>query len=150
MKIRKKATKKGLRSPKPFVPELFWLLHHEVLLEFAYEPVELRISFIKKVKPYNEIPTRLKWLRRVKHPEKLPMAVYAAWLAFAPACQKQYSAVDHNQSIYLAYVRTKTMLDRALREHQVGISRRHRIECPGCPWDPRKKTLKFPKAKRTH
>jgi hypothetical protein len=50
---------------------LYWHVHHEVLLEYCWDPKE-RKYYIKKDKPALEIPIRLRAFKRVKKPLNLP------------------------------------------------------------------------------
>ena len=97
-----------------FTPELYWLLHHGRLLEWTTEPVESRIEYIKTQKPTNEIATRLRWLRPVKNPGKLPLRVLEACADYNKAC------ADY---------------DKACANHWPTIVALHKEECPGCPFD---------------
>ena len=45
---------------------MYWHIHHEVLLEFATEPIENRIEYIKSYKPKDEVETRLRLLKPVR------------------------------------------------------------------------------------
>ena len=61
---------------------LVWHFHHEkMLLEAAMEPLNMRAAFILSNKPEAERVTRLRLLRPVVHPEKMPAAVLAAYAA---------------------------------------------------------------------
>src|SRR3990167_3292019 len=68
-----------------FTSEPYWLLHHGQLLEWTTEPVENRVEYIKTRKPVHEITTRLKWLRPVKNPKRLPVSVLQACTDHAKA-----------------------------------------------------------------
>lgn len=57
------------------IPKLYWLIHHQVLLEVTTEPIQERIEFIKEDKPKWEQPIRLKWMKPVKRPDLLPKIV---------------------------------------------------------------------------
>jgi len=56
----------------PPLGTLFWFIHHGQPIEALTEPLANRRRYIRTNKPKNEVATRLKWLRVVKHPEKLP------------------------------------------------------------------------------
>lgn len=61
-----------------FKPEPYWLLHHGELLEWTTAPVEVRLTYIREHKPDHEKPIRLRWLRKVQNPERLPAEVLQA------------------------------------------------------------------------
>ena len=82
-----------------------WHVHHDVLVESLTEPFKNRVAFIKKNKPKEEIPLRLKLFKKVKG--KLPEEVIKAWEAY----------------------------DKALQKHHKEIEALHKKECPNCPWD---------------
>ena len=47
--------------------ELYWHVHHDILVENLTEPIENRIKFIKENKPKDEIKLRLnpkKWAKQ--------------------------------------------------------------------------------------
>lgn len=45
---------------------LYWHVHHEILVENLIEPLKNRISYIKRNKPEKEVKLRLKLLKKVK------------------------------------------------------------------------------------
>ena len=58
-------TKKQIKSG------FYWHVHHDKLIEYCYDYDE-RVDYIKKEKPRNEIETRLRLFKPVKHLERLP------------------------------------------------------------------------------
>ena len=58
------------------VDKPYWHIHHKLILEFATEPIENRIEYIRESKPRSEIALRLKLLKPVKG--KLPAALHKA------------------------------------------------------------------------
>ena len=46
--------------------QLYWHIHHDILVENLTEPIKNRIDFIKKNKPNDEIKLRLKLLKKVE------------------------------------------------------------------------------------
>ena len=117
------------------VGEMFWHLHHEVLLELATEPIENRVEYIRTEKPGREIETRLRLLRPVKG--KLSAArekAHAAWMKAHAAREKADAAWEKADAEWR----------QAIALNQNEIDALHLEECGqyGCPWDG--KTI-FPK-----
>ena len=125
-----------------FTPELYWLLHHGRLLEWTTEPVESRIEYIKTQKPTNEIATRLRWLRPVKNPGKLPLRVLEACADYNKACADYDKActdylkarADYDKAC-TDYNKACADYDKACANHWPTIVALHKEECPGCPFD---------------
>ena len=46
--------------------KMYWHIHHRMLVEALLEPLKNRINYIKTEKPKEEIPLRLKLLKKVK------------------------------------------------------------------------------------
>ena len=46
--------------------EFAWHLHHDVMVEALTEPIEVRAAFIEKYKPSEEVPLRLRLLKKVQ------------------------------------------------------------------------------------
>ncbi len=141
------------------VPELYWLLHHEVLLEMTSEPIENRLNYIKKVKPKHERATRLRNLKKVANPSGLPSPVYNSYRNYIEARAMRTAMIN-----VACFVSTRSIefLDqkrawdkrineayrdfhKAVRENQRGIRKLHRKECPKHNFDYRHSTLRFPK-----
>ena len=101
-------------------PTFYWHVHHQNLCEMLTEPVENRIAYIKANKPKSEIETRLRLLKPVQHPERLP----AEWVE---AHQKWVEAYKKWVEAY-----KKRGADQKFRSQ---IEALHREECPDCPWD---------------
>ena len=90
----------------------YWHIHHDTLAEFATEPIENRIAYIKAEKPTHERETRLRLLK--------PMS------AEATALLAEYEKVQ--QAAWAEYEKVR----QAAWEPLGAI---HKIECPNCPWD---------------
>lgn len=101
-------------KPK-FKPQFYWLIHHRILLEALTEPISMRCKYIQANKAPTEIATRLKWMRPVERPDLLPEVV----------------------------VKTYADWQKAIKENWEAIDARHKAECPGCPFDYKKRTLIF-------
>jgi len=69
----------------------YWHVHHDRLIEWCYDYQE-RVDYIKKNKPENEIKTRLKLFKPVKHPELLPKKFAEAGEKYNEALEKYYEA----------------------------------------------------------
>jgi hypothetical protein len=106
-----------------FKPRLYWLIHHGELLESTTEPISVRRAYVKQSKARNEVATRLRWMLPVKSPDLLPKSVIKADADWQKAYADRQKAVNENWK---------------------NIVKRHRAECPGCPFDYEKKTLIFP------
>ena len=102
--------------------EFYWHVHHERLCEVLTEPIQNRIDYIKSSKPKNEVKTRLRLLKPVQHPEKLPRE----WLE---ADAKRRKEADRE-----AYVKWMEADAKYLPQ----IETLHKKECPNCPWNGRK------------
>jgi hypothetical protein len=125
----------------------YWLIHHSELLEWNTEPIENRIAFIHAKKPANERETRLRWMRPVLHPEKLPPDVVTA----GNLLTKLYIFRDTQppSSYYTTseIISTFHMLWSSIRYDTEAIKKiedLHREECPGCPFDYPLGSLRFP------
>src|SRR5438552_110294 len=53
----------------------YWHIHHGHLVELQTEPIQNRIDSIKAEKPENQIPTRLRLLRKVKDQKAVKAAI---------------------------------------------------------------------------
>lgn len=122
-----------------------WHVHHELLLEpLTGDGITERVAYIRRYKPADEIPTRVRLLRPVQHPERLPVAVVEAgraynearrasdeaWLAYVEARRAYNEARRAYNEAYRAY-------DDVYRQCMPEIEALHREECPDCPWDGR-------------
>ena len=116
-----------------FVPEPYWHLHHDTLLEMTTEPVENRIAYIKENKPEGERALRLKLLRPVKG--ELPAAVVEAGRIAGEA----YGAFQGSPSAsYKPGTRAHAYGNHyeVCFMHAEEIAALHAAECePDCPWD---------------
>ena len=115
-----------------FIPQPYWLLHHGILLEWTTEPPQNRRDYIDREKPENERAIRQEWMRPVKTPKRLPLAVRRA----DAACSKADAAWSKAYAVW----------SKATEEHWDEIVALHKEECPGCPFDYENKTLIFPKS----
>ena len=136
--------------------EFAWHTHHEVLVEPLFEPIEVRIEYIKASKPEHEIDLRLRLLKPVRG--ALPAAVMEAGAACDQAwaaCEQAWAAYEkakaaaYNQTLppaatqaWAAYVQAWAACEQAwaaceqtLSDHAGEIEVLHRQECPDCPWD---------------
>ena len=51
-------------------PELYWHIHHGILIEKLTEPIQNRIKWITEEKPKDEIELRLSLIKKVKAERK--------------------------------------------------------------------------------
>jgi len=75
------------------IGKAYWHIHHDILMEFATEPIRNRRRIIRKYKSDHEIETRLRLLRPVKG--SLPRVVIKAWavcVKAGAACVKAEAA----------------------------------------------------------
>jgi len=120
----------------------YWHIHHDVLVEFATEPIRNRIKYIKKHKPAGEVKTRLRLLKPVKG--KLPEAVVKAGKAYVDAAKVHKKASDLNApdrfwDVYIeaceGYDLAREAYYQALIDNMPAVLELHTKECPNCPWD---------------
>ena len=143
---------------------LVWHFHHEkMLLEAAMEPLNMRAAFILSNKPEAERVTRLRLLRPVVHPEKMPAAVlaayaarlqadtarlqahaalsqaHAAWSQADAALSQAHAAWSQADAAWSqadeAWRKADAALSSAIIDNHSAIEALHREECPDCPWD---------------
>ena len=145
------------RLSKPL--ELWWLIHHGHLLELCEESISGRRLYIKRYKSFDEVPVRLKWMRKVKRPDLIPEAGWRlkavnrlnlkakkAWDAYEKSTgPKRYKLWRKQSEALVEFNHAKHMLQKSVvrRCHRKAIIARHKKECPGCPFDYEKWTL-FP------
>jgi hypothetical protein len=136
------AAKAIQREFKPdFEIKPYWLIHHAGLLEWNTEPIQNRIDYIRFAKPWYEQETRLKWMRPVLHPDRLPADLVEVGVLQATlfilmdkplTTQLAYSHALHTILNYL------NLLQNACRyslDAMQKIEDLHREECPECPFD---------------
>jgi len=137
----------------------YWHVHHDMLLEWCYD-LEERIDYIKKLKPADEVETRLKWMQPVEG--KLPKAVIEAGKAYCKArevyrkagetyweaCYAEEKvgeaygkAREAYRKAWKPYCKAREPYHKALRDHKDEVEALHDKEHPDCPWDG--KTLVF-------
>ena len=158
---------------KPTKPKYtyYWHIHHDTLCEGTYN-IKERIAYIKKHKPKKEIPTRLRLMTPVLHPEKLPKkfsevldaftkaqkiyieahdAFYADYIKARNASAKASIAIpkDACAKTYAAYIKAFKAYSKvqeacieAFTTYATQLEELHKKEHPNCPWDG--KTI-FPK-----
>ena len=129
------------------VGKAYWHIHHGCLVEFATEPIENRIEYIREDKPKSEIALRLKLLKPVQG--KLPDDVDKAWVAYDKAradvnkatadVGKAWTVLDKARAAYNkareAYNKAEAAYDKAIADNLPAIMALHDKECPNCPWD---------------
>ena len=110
-----------------------WHVHHHVLIEPLTEPIENRISYIKKFKPKNEIKLRLKLLKVVRG--ELPKEFVEAWQEYNEArqkddeaLQKYYEARQKHNEAWHEYI-------KVCKKYESQILALHEKECPNCSWN---------------
>ncbi len=139
----------------------YWHIHHDALLEFATEPIENRVAYIKHSKPKNEIALRLGLLKPVKG--TLPANLDKAWAARAKARDAYTKAGDAYDKAWGAHTKAWDTYTKAGDAHakardayakagdaytkawdaytkawdacRLKIEALHKKECKRCPWD---------------
>ena len=101
--------------------EFYWHLHHKVLCEALTEPIQNRISYIRSTKPKGEVETRLRCMKPVLHPKKLPV--------------KWKEADAKRKEAYAKWKEADAKLSEAYAECLPQIEALHKKEHPNCPWD---------------
>lgn len=122
--------------------ELYWHCHHNKPIMEICEPNE-RIRYIEKHKPANEIPIRLKLLKRVegKLPNEVVIAAEAYWEALKvyreteEAWDRSRTWRQRHKKAYRAHWKAFEAYDEALRNNMPAILELHAREC-GCDWTP--------------
>ena len=124
-----------------------WHIHDTTLLEPLTEPLKNRIEYIKKNKPKDEIPLRLKLLKRVKG--KLPKEIIEARQKCYETRQKciemrqKYDYFEAWQKCYGArqkYIKAWQKYGEAIQKHLPQLKALHQKEC-GCGYDFEKNTI---------
>jgi len=119
----------------------YWHVYHNRLLDFS-EDIQERIEYIRRCKPIDEVPLRLKLLKRVRGtlPKELVKAGEAWWKAYK-AYKDEYLSSVHREKPLLRTVRAfggaDIKLIRVSEKYHREIEALHAKECPGCPWDGR-------------
>lgn len=104
-------------------------IHHKVLWEWATEPIENRIEYIKREKPEHERPTRLRLLKEIPL-DRIPPELVAAWEKYVAAGKKYDAAAVREQ-----WVAAREKYDAAVEKYAPQMEALHRELCPDCPWD---------------
>lgn len=103
-------------------PACYWHLHHLELIEVATEPIKNRIAYIKKYKPLEEVPLRLKLLKKVRGRLSFKLR-YFSWLEKLNASRYRAESLDYELQNPTMYKEIETL---------------HKKECaPDCPWNGR-------------
>jgi hypothetical protein len=121
-----------------------WHVHHEILCEMLTEPIKNRIFYIKKTKPEGEIELRLRLLKPVQHPERLPIDWQEAYQKrleadqkWKEAYQKRQEADQKRQEAYQKWQEAYQKWKEADQKSRSEIEALHSEECPNCPWNGR-------------
>ena len=77
-----------------------WHIHHTRLLELSSEPLLVRAKYIRENKPEEEINLRLRMMRPVKNPDRIPEKVKEAGKAHDEALKAYDEALKaHNKAL---------------------------------------------------
>jgi hypothetical protein len=122
--------------------EWYWHIHHDILCEPLIGMIKDRIHCINTEKPECERATRLRLLRPVQHPDRLPIQLVEARKAYDEAWKAYGEAGKAYGEAGKAYGEAGKAYDEAWKAYgEAGkacapeLERLHREECPGCPWD---------------
>lgn len=123
--------------------KLYWHIHHDILFEFATEPIQNSIDYINNCKPMNEVPIRLKLLKPVKGklPEEVERALVdlnkaRAALDKAPPYLVDEALVDWVDKALVDLDKARTNLYKVFKKYEKEINALHVQECEkDCPWD---------------
>lgn len=107
-----------------------WHGWHNKLGSFVPD-IAARIKEIQDIKPANEVPTRLRLLKKVQG--KLPAEVIKAAKAWA----------ESREASVWAWIEAEEAEVEATARHLPAIEALHAKECPACPWNG--KEIVFPK-----
>ena len=126
-----------MSKPKP---QLYWHIHHGVLMEPATEPIENRITYIKEEKPEDERALRLTLLEPVKGklPQPVPIAVATynkAWTTYRKAADVYTKGCETYSGAHDVYLKAQKARDKVFDDNMPAILALHEQECPNCPWD---------------
>ena len=119
--------------------QMYWHIHHNVLAEFAIEPIEERIAFIKAEKPIEQMETRLRLMRPVRHELSGPAFEAALIYYNSMSALKKTKPDKHGRELAS---KLRKIVNEALigyHEHRGTFYEElevlHKLECPDCPWD---------------
>lgn len=109
-----------MKTKKKIKKGFYWHVHHDRLFGYC-EDLEERIQEIRRWKPYYEIPTRIRLLKKVKNiPPKIIEARQACHKAHL-AAKKAEIACNKAEGNYL----------KTLKKHKSKLETLHKKEC-GC------------------
>ena len=104
----------------------YWHVHHDILVGRS-DDIDERIEYIRREKPADEIPLRLKLMQPVKD-----LAVIALLDKARRASVEAWQASDKARQ---AYDKARRAYDKA--QNSLLVQQAHATECPDCPWNGR-------------
>ena len=105
----------------------------------------MRREYISSNKPRSERAIRLRWLRKVKRPDLLPKALLKTNADLQKAYADWQKTNADLQKAYADWQKAYADWQKAYEYWWPAIVARHKIECPGCPFDYDKETIIFSK-----
>ena len=136
-----------------------WHIHHSRLLELSTEPLSSRAQYIRKHKPEREVNLRLRLMRPVENPDRIPKEVKKAWDMYIEAGdaydkawntyhkdgntyhkdgKAYYKTWDTYNKAWDMYIEAGDAYYKAVRRHSKVLEELHRKECSStCTWDGR-------------
>jgi len=134
----------------------YWHIHHDILCEVLTEPLQNRIDYIKSDKPTGEVKTRLRLLKRVRYPEKLPLEWRKAYTKLEEArtkwmkantkqreadaqwkevCAKWEKVYVNWEEAHAKWRENHAKWEETYAKYLPQIEALHKEECPDCPWN---------------
>jgi len=117
-----------------------WHIHHDILIEPLIEPLKNRIEYIKKNKPIEEQPLRLRLLKEVKG--KLPgirisiiEKAYTEWRKADTEWRKADAKWEK------AGAKWRKADAKWNKKYRLQILALHAKECPDCTWNEKKQSI---------
>src|SRR3990167_7686773 len=91
----------------------YWHIHHYILCEPVFGTIEARIKVIKKHKPINELDLRLRLMRPLRQPSRLPSVLVAAGQDYIKASQNYDKAGENYDKASQDYNNARQDYDKA-------------------------------------
>ena len=110
-----------------------WHIHHDILIEPLIEPLKNRIEYIKKNKPIEEQPLRLRLLKEVKG--KLP----GIRISIIEKAYTEWRKADAKWE--KAGAKWRKADAKWNKKYRLQILALHAKECPDCTWNEKKQSI---------
>ncbi len=116
-----------------------WHEFHNRLLTYCFD-YNARVEEIKREKPKNEQPTRLRLFKITEG--KLPDEVIEACQKYGEAWQK-LDEVEQDDEAWQKYDEARQKYKEVLKKHKQEIIELHKKECKDCVWDYEREEMVF-------